>query len=66
MVVTPDRRRVLLALLVVLAVAVLLAALFPEVRADFGLGGDDKPVVGKTKQSQVPARAPARPRARAR
>lgn len=38
-----PRRRFFFALLVVLVFAGLLAALFPEVRADFGLGGSSKP-----------------------
>jgi serine/threonine-protein kinase len=61
MLATPARR-LLIALLVVLATAGLLVALFPEVRADFGLG--DKPSVGKAKRQ--PAPAPARPRDKAR
>ena len=53
----PAGRRVLIALLVVFATAVLLVALFPEVRADFGLGDDDKTGVSKaTKHPRAPAR----------
>jgi hypothetical protein len=62
-------RRVLIALFVVLATAALLVALFPEVRSDFGLGGDDKPGVDKTtKRHHTPEHgsehAPARERPR--
>jgi hypothetical protein len=56
---TPGRR-LLLALLVVLATAALLAALFPEVRSDFGLGRADKSNAGKAAKRQPPAHAPAR------
>jgi len=54
-------RRLLVALLVVLATAALLVALFPAVRADFGLGDDEneKPGVSKTKRRPAPASAPA-------
>ena len=55
-------RRVLLALMIVLAFAGLLVALFPAVRADFGLGGDDKPAVSKAKRQ--PAPPPVRDRSR--
>ena len=48
-------RRVLLGLMIVLAFAGLLVALFPAVRADFGLGGDDKPAVSNAKRQPVPA-----------
>ena len=51
-------RRVLLALAIVLAFAGLLVALFPAVRADFGLGGDDKPTVNKAKRSAAPVTTP--------
>ena len=56
-------RRVLIALAIVLAFAGMLLALFPAVRADFGLGGDDKPAVNKTKRP-APSPTPARERAR--
>ena len=63
-------RRLLLGLMIVLAFAGLLVALFPAVRADFGLGGggdndgndDDKPAVSKAKQQTAPP--PVRDRAR--
>ena len=57
-------RRVLLALAIVLAFAGLLVVLFPAVRADFGLGGDDKPAVNKTKRHPAPSPTPARERPR--
>lgn len=53
---TPARR-LLIALLVVIASAALLVALFPKVRADFGLG-DDKPATSKAKRQPAPAPAP--------
>ena len=57
-------RRVLVALATVLAFAGLLVALFPAVRADFGLGGDNKPTVSRAKRSAAPATMPARERPR--
>ena len=62
---TPGRRLVV-ALLVVIAYAGLIIALFPAVRADLGLG-DDKPIVGKPsfdKAKKPPAPVPARDRPR--
>ena len=53
-------RRLLLGLMIVLAFAGLLVALFPAVRADFGLGGDNKPAVSKAKREPTPT--PARDR----
>ena len=55
MLATPSRR-LLIALLVVVATAALLVALFPKVRADFGL--DDKPTASKAKRQPAPASAP--------
>lgn len=58
-------RRLLIALLAVLAFAGLLVALFPEVRADFGFGDDEKLDVDKpTKRRHTPAPVPARDRPR--
>lgn len=57
----PIGRRLLIALLVVLLSASLLAALFPKIRADFGLGSD-KPGVSKTERHTAPA--PTRERSR--
>ena len=63
---TPGRR-IAVALLVVIAYAGLIVALFPAVRADLGLGGDkpvvdtkpvDKKPVDKTKKPLVPAPRP--------
>jgi predicted Ser/Thr protein kinase len=48
----PVGHRILIALVVVLASAALLVALFPEIRSDFGLGGDDKPAVSKPTKRQ--------------
>lgn len=55
-------RRLLIALLVIVACAALLVALFPQVRADFGLASTEKPEVDTPKRSQPPL--PARERAR--
>lgn len=61
-------RRILVAVFVVLATTGLLIALFPEVRADFGLGDDTKSN-GKTikrRPAPTPVPAPARSRDKSR
>ena len=62
-------RRLLIALIVVVACAALLVALFPQVRADFGFADSEKPEagipeIGTPKRHQPPTPAPTRERSR--